>query len=157
MPRSAVSTIKDITTALHQRAGFECLEDGGSTVVKGVQLRLLGRVGQSAEKSWKRVRNQIHMAVRAGKPWSADISRWYFPLEGTDSEVFAWRVLFQGPNIEQHFADIFATIIATPVVASVDVTEFPIPRSNQRNLSIEGGKRGATAITGNPFVPGRRG
>ena len=141
-----MSTTKDIATALQRKAGFECLEDGGITVVRGVQLRLMGRVPQSAEKSWKRVRNQIQQAVRAGKPWTADISRWYFLLDGTDTELFAWRILLQaagGADIEQHYADILSVISTVPVVAQVDVMEFPIPAANRRDMSTAGGRRGA--------------
>lgn len=146
-----MSSPAEIVTALQRKAGFECLsaEDGGVTLVRGVQLRLLGRVPAAAEKSWKRVRNQIQLAVRAGKPWTADISRWYFLLEGTDQELFAWRILLQSPGgapIAEHFVDILSTITTVPVVPTVDVMEFPIPVANQRNLNTAGGKRGAGAI-----------
>lgn len=156
-----MSSTANIVTALKRKAGFECLppEDGGVTLVRGTQLRLLGRVSQPAEKSWKRVRHQIQLAVRAGKPWTADISRWYFLLDGTEQELFAWRLLFQaqgGGPIDQHLADILETITAVPVVPTVDVMEFPIPVANQRNLSTAGGKRGAGAIGTVPIGPGAK-
>ena len=151
---------KELIRVLQQKGGFECLEDGGCTFVRGVQLRLLGRVPQVAEKSWKRVRNQVQLAVRAGKPWTVDISRWYFLLDGTEQELFAWRLLFQvpgGADIEQHLPDILATVTTVPVVPTVDVMEFPIPAASRRDLSTAGGKRGVVAVTDRGFLPGRRG
>jgi hypothetical protein len=151
-----VSTTKDIAMALQRKAGFECLEEGGITVVRDVQLRLMGRVPQSAEKSWKRVRNQIQQAVRAGKPWTADISRWYFLLDGTDTELFAWRILLQaagGAAIAQFYDDILSVIATVPVVAQVDVMEFPIPSASRRNMSTEGGRRGAGPAGSVAFGP----
>ena len=155
----------EISAALLSKGGFECLEDGGTTLLRGgAQLKLLGRAPN--EKLWKPVRNRIQLAARRRAQhakdgdayWTADISRWYFMLEDTETEVFAWRVLLQGVNstIEQHLPEILTTILVAPVVAAVDVMEFPIPTSNLRDLSTSGGKRGATTISDKGgFRPGR--
>lgn len=154
----------EISAALLSKGGFECLEEGGVTLLRGgAQLKLLGRAPN--EKMWKPVRNRLQLAARRqrgndeGSPtWTADISRWYFLLEDTETEVFAWRILLQGVNstIEQHLPEILTTILVAPVVAAVDVMEFPIPTSNRRDLSTSGGKRGATAIADKGgFRPGR--
>jgi hypothetical protein len=153
----------EISAALRSKGGFECLEEGGVALLRGgAQLKLLGRAPN--EKMWKPVRNRLQLAARQqrsneGSPsWTVDISRWYFLLEDTETEVFAWRVLLQGVNssIEEHFPEILRTILVAPVVAAVDVMEFPIPSSNRRDLSTSGGKRGASAISDKGgFRPGR--
>ena len=154
----------EISAALLSKGGFECLEEGGVTLLRrGAQLKLLGRAPN--EKMWKPVRNRLQLAARRqrgndeGSPtWTVDISRWYFLLEDTETEVFAWRVLLQGVNssIEQHLPEILTTILVAPVVAAVDVMEFPIPSTNRRDLSTAGGKRGATTISDKGgFRPGR--
>ena len=104
----------EISAALLSKGGFECLEEGGVTLLRGgAQLKLLGRAPN--EKMWKPVRNRLQLAARRqrgndeGSPtWTVDISRWYFLLEDTETEVFAWRVLLQGVNssIEQHLPEI---------------------------------------------------
>jgi hypothetical protein len=76
---------------LDAKAGFETV----SVKEEATKLRLLGRVPAAAQLSWKAVRLALLLAGETEKdrPWSCDVSRQYFLVDGV--ERYAWRLIIQ--------------------------------------------------------------
>lgn len=133
------TTAKDLATALHKRVGFEVV-----SMTEGPnQLRIIGRIPLDSldlnENNWKIVKYRMLLAME-DRPWKADLSKWYFIKKETKKMVFAHRILLQGENIAQHYADV-VNIIETSPSARAEVMEIPLV-GNSSN-STAGGRRGA--------------
>ena len=134
------TTASHVFTALRKRVGFEVVSKSETPN----QLRILGRIPEDSMglngNNWKIVKYRLLMAME-DRPWKVDLSKSYFIKKETKKLVFAWRVLLQGENIAQHYADI-VNIISTSPSARVDVMEIPLGTGEDRN-NPAGGRRGA--------------
>jgi hypothetical protein len=125
--------------ALRKKVGFEVVSQAESPN----QLRILGRIPGdrlgSNEGNWKIVKWRLLKAMES-RPWKVDLSKSYFIKKETDKMVFAWRILLQGEDIAQHYADVISIIESSPQ-SRAEVMEIPL-LGNSRN-DTAGGKRGA--------------
>lgn len=125
--------------ALRRKVGFEVVSQAETPN----QLRILGRIPTDRlglnEGNWKIVKYRLLKAMEQ-RPWKVDLSKSYFIKKETDKMVFAWRILLQGEDIAQHYADVINIIQSSPP-ARAEVMEIPLV-GNSRN-DTAGGKRGA--------------
>jgi hypothetical protein len=138
--------------ALKQRVGFEVVSETETPN----QLRILGRIPEDSlglnGNNWKIVKYRL-LTVMEQRPWKVDLSKSYFIKKETKKMVFAWRVLLQGENIAQHYADLVNIIMTSPS-ARVEVTEIPLGSGNEANRnSTAGGRRGAGPMGSVPTGP----
>lgn len=131
--------------ALRKRVGFEVVSEHEAAN----QLRIVGRIADDAlglnENNWIIVMYRLLTAMEE-RPWKADLSKWYFKKKETGKVVHARRIILQGENISQHYADI-TNIIATSPQARVEVNEIPLGDGREQNRNnTAGGKRGAGAM-----------
>jgi hypothetical protein len=131
-----------VFAVLLDRVGFEVVQHSESPN----QLRVLGRIpiaraGLKNIDNWVAIIDHI-LDVMEVRPWKADISKYYFKKKETGKTVYAWRVLLQGENIAQHYADI-TNVIRTTRAARVDVVEIPLGGAGLDRNNPAGGKRGA--------------
>lgn len=136
-----MSSLDQLLAALRKRVGFEAVTQNQTPN----QLRLLGRIPADAlglnGNNWKIIKRLLLKAMKE-RPWTVDISKSYFIQEETDKLVYAWRILFQGENIAQHYADI-TNLIATAPSAQAEVMEIPYGGVDANRNSTAGGRRGA--------------
>ena len=133
-----------IIAALRKRAGYEAVSQNETAT----QLRFLGRLlpdrgGQGAD-NWKTLMHFLNAAMKE-RTWTVDISKYFFNKEETGLLVFAWRIIFQGENLAQHYTDI-ANVIAKAPNAARELTEMPLAGATADRNSTAGGKRGAGAF-----------
>lgn len=132
-----------VLAALRAKTGFEVVSHNDANPH---QLRLVGRVpadqGGLNMNNWKILMYRLYLAMEQ-RPWKVDFSKSYFIQERTKKLVFAWRVIFQGEHLGQHFADIVQLITTSPNTARADVTEMPLVGVSADRNSTAGGKRGA--------------
>lgn len=128
---------------MRKKAGFEAVSV--SEPVPG-QLRVLGRVpedpGGLNMNNWKILMYRFYTVMR-DRPWKADFSKSYFIKEESQKLVFAWRVIFQGENLAQHYSELIQVVASSPISARAEVTEFPLAGAAQNRGAVTGGKRGA--------------
>jgi hypothetical protein len=128
--------------ALRKKVSFEVV----SQTETPNQLRILGRIPTDRlglnEGNWKIVKYRLLIAMEE-RPWKVDLSKSYFIKTETKKMVFAWRILLQGENIAQHYADIISVISTSPS-ARAEVMEIPLV-GNSRN-DTTGGRRGAGPV-----------
>ena len=134
-----MTTPSQLFVALRKRVGYEVVSQNEAPN----QLRVFGRIPEDSlglnGNNWKIVKYRLLKAM-TDRPWKADISKSYFIKEETQKLVFAWRILLQGENIAQHYADIL-NIIPTSPSARAEVNEIPMPGASSNDTA--GGKRGA--------------
>jgi hypothetical protein len=139
-----MSTVAELFTALHRRAGFEMV----AHTLAPTRLRILGRLPLDRQgmnmSNWKVLMERLLTASEQGRPWSVDLSKNYFKKGGRI--VYAWRVIFQGDAIAMHLTDII-NVVKTSPGARIPEPEFvtlhglPPDRNN-----TAGGKAGAGPV-----------
>lgn len=122
--------------ALKLRCGFEVVQVTPSEK----QLRILGRLPQLRMGDWLLTIHHIITHVTDNSPgWTVDISKHYF-LRGP-KVVFAWRLIFQGPDIVRQVPSIINTINGSPRSNRTEINEMPlIGASADRNAQSPTGK-----------------
>jgi len=129
--------VDDLLNQLHTRGGFELVNQSTTET----QARLMGRVHRNAMGAWLiLVQNLL---LRSGQGWSVDISKQYFLRDGR--VVYAWRLIFQGKELERAMPDICQTIINAPRAKSV-IEEQPLvgARANRNAPNAKG--KGAQGV-----------
>jgi hypothetical protein len=138
--------------ALLDKVGFEVV----SVNEMPNQLRLLGRIplsraGTNNINNWVALMDRL-LEVMEVRPWKADLSKYYFKKKENRRTVYAWRIILQGENIAQHYADL-VNVIRTTRAAKVDILEIPLGGvPNDRN-NPAGGRRGAGPTDKTPVGP----
>jgi hypothetical protein len=136
-----MSTPAELFQVLRRKAGFEMV----THTVNETRLRVVGRLPLDRQganmNNWKVLMLRMLSAADHGRPWSVDISKHYFKKAG--KLVYGWRVIFQGPEILKHLADIINVISTSPGAAKpepefVTLHGLPPDRNNPA-----GGKAGA--------------
>jgi hypothetical protein len=142
LPWNPMPTQADtIFAALQEKVGFQVVQFSESPR----QLRVVGRIPPDSlmrnEGNWKALMFRIKTAEEQ-RPWTADLSKWYFIKKEVNRLVFAHRILLQGEDIVKHYAD-FANIIRTSPEARREVTEIPLGGAGRDRNNPAGGRRGA--------------
>lgn len=129
--------VDDLLNQLHTRGGFELVNQNLSET----QARLMGRVHKNSMGSWLILVQKL--LQRSGQAWSVDISRQYFLRD--DRVVYAWRLIFQGKDLQAALPDICQTIINAPR-ARTFVDEQPLvgARANRNSPNAKG--KGAQGV-----------
>lgn len=129
--------------ALRKKTGFEVVSVGEPTPH---QLRVLGRVLDDPAglnmNNWKILMHRLYTAM-TDRPWKVDISKSYFLYEATAKLVFAWRLIFQGQNIADHYNEMTELVLTAPASVRADVTEMVLSGASADRNSTHGGRRGA--------------
>jgi hypothetical protein len=141
-----MSSLQDILGELRTRFGFEVLEP----TITDTQVRALGRVRPQDAARWKAGREHI-LSVEGRAAWSVDISRKYFLRDGV--EVYAWRIIFQGPALAAHAQHIVSTLRGVPQ-PQVQVEEQLIFRGKRPLMNSNG--KGAAPIGATPLLLQKR-
>jgi hypothetical protein len=137
-----MTTAKDLFAVLQRKAGFEAVSHTPSATRLRVMGRLpIDRAGMNMA-NWKVLMDRLFVAMERGRPWTVDISKMYFRKGG--KLVYAWRLLFQGDNIEGHFKDIINVIQTSPGAARPEPEEVKLYGRQSNDTS--GGKRGAQPV-----------
>jgi len=143
--------INKLFSALRKKAGFEVVSHNESAN----QLRLLGRIPDDAfglnSNNWKIVKYRL-LEVMEDRSWKVDLSKSYFIKKETKKMVFAWRVLFQGEGIANHYEEIAHLIEFSPSARS-EVLEVPLPGAGADRNNTAGGRRGAGPVGTVPVGP----
>lgn len=97
------------------------------------QARFVFRVPKGAGTArWMILMRQLYLFGRTSA-WSIDISKHYFLLDGTmDDWRYAWRIIFQGEDLDQHDAEI-AHSFRDVRVAGSQLVEVPLHGSPNRS------------------------
>lgn len=138
-----MSLVDNIVSALTEKTGFDLVEKTDSAS----QLRLLGRVAQSAMPSWLELMEKI-LGLSDGAAWKADVSKVYLLKGG--KLVYAWRLIFQAPDIESQHVSILNAIKGTAAVAPGELLE-EVPLfgySSTRFMDPDKSRRGARPLGG---------
>ena len=119
------------------------------------KLRLTGRVPGDPESQglWTLVMQRLSLAQRK-HPWNVDISKLYFVKEGSEKLVYIWRLIFQSPNLDDHYADLVNVVSTTPRLARVEVVEIPMPGASSKNAGPMGTVLVGPAATRNKMLGG---
>lgn len=135
-------TASQLFVALRKKVGFEVVSHNETPG----QLRILGRIpgdlGGLNGNNWKILKYRLLTAME-DRPWKVDISKTYFIKKETKKLVYAWRILLQGADIAQHYADILNLVTTSPKSARAEVTEIPLAGSSPDRNNTAGGRRGA--------------
>jgi len=144
----------ELYAALNTKAGFEVVNEK----LTDTQLRISGRVPNAQTATWLMVvkrldraakRSAKKAAAQSSTTWTVDISKQYFtvpdvPDEHEDDDnarlLYAWRIIIQGEDIQQHIPTIARVVQRAPRVRA-EVTEVPLHAAGSRNAPIRG--RGA--------------
>jgi len=147
-----MTTRNDIYQALFQKCGYEMVIE----TEEPNRLRIMGRIrlGNDGRNmgNWQLV---MHRLLKAAfrRPWTIDISKDFFIKTEDSPLVFGWRIILQGENVAQYFADVVNIIQTAPATARTEVTEMPMPGSKAHRNSTAGGARGAGASGSVPVGP----
>ena len=140
------SSVDEVLAVLRGKSCFETVDSTPSAN----QLRIVGRVPADAMSvninNWLLVIRNILLA-QTHKPWKADISKQYFLKgnEGREKVIYGWRVIFQGEDIANHYADIISVVLGAKHTSSSELTEFPLPGATADRNEGKNGK-GARGI-----------
>jgi hypothetical protein len=145
-----VSTLEDLLALLHQRAGFEAVNQ----TVDVTRVQVLGRVLDKGEnaRNWRAIKLAMLRASRASSTWKLDLSRSHFLLD--DDERWAWRLIFSGEGIESQLPAVIESVIVAltpppvPKPPAQELTEMPLPGVTADRNNPQGGRRGAGTIGG---------
>ncbi len=122
MANATPSTKADVYAALIQKCGFEVLEEHESAK----QLRISGR---NHRDRWPFFLPVIYKLIatseKPGNPWTCDVSKKY--LVHNDKVLYAWRLIFQGAELQKQYSSIIATIRSAPQPARVELTSQLLP------------------------------
>jgi hypothetical protein len=125
--------------ALATRAGFETIEEQ----VGDARIRFFGRVRPQNMPTWLAVMRDILIASSQSQ-WTADLSRQYF-LRG-DKVFFGWRIIIQGPEVQQHLNHVSQVVSATKTPASQQLDEVSLHAPPNRN-ALRNGKGAQSSLT----------
>lgn len=132
-----------LLNALRKKAGFETVSMAEPSPN---QLRVLGRVLEDQAgmnmNNWKILMYRFYTTMEA-RPWKVDFSKSYFVQPETKRLVFAWRLIFQGEGLAQHYPELVKLAETSPIAARGEVTEMLLPGADASRHSTHGGKRGA--------------
>ena len=133
---------EDLVAVLSRRAKFEPVD----VEEKPTQIRILGRVRTDSSvnaATWLGMMDAIaQREEREGVTWKIDISRKYFRRNGV--LVFAWRLIIQGPDLENQLNDIIQAAMQIPQ-ARGETMEIGLHGSSADRNAIKNGKgAGAT-------------
>lgn len=146
MPTTDSSPAMGVFVAMRKKAGFEVVSHNDTNPN---QLRVLGRVPEDRVglnmNNWKILMYRLYNAMEK-RPWKVDFSKSYFIHDKTKKLVFAWRIIFQGEELTQHYLEIAQFIASSPISARTEVTEMPLTGASADRNSTDGGKRGAGAF-----------
>lgn len=136
-----MSVVDSIVSALSEKTGFDVVEKTDSSS----QLRLLGRVAQASMPAWLELMEKV-LGVADGAQWKADVSKVYLLKGG--KLVYAWRVIFQSSDIENHHGAILNAIRGT-TEAPGELLEVPLfGYSSTRFMDPDKSRRGARPLGG---------
>lgn len=116
---------------------FEVLDQG----VGETQLRLLGRLPQERVGDWLVFMHHICTKMQSHK-WKVDISKSYFLRDG--KIVFAWRVIFQAPDIEAELQNIINVVSTSPKSSrTAETTSIRLGNASANRNAYRNGKGAA--------------
>lgn len=132
-----------ILQAMKVKAGFQALDVNEG---KG-RLRILGRVPQS--QTTRNTLNWLIVAYRllkaSNQVYKVDVSKQYFIKN--DRIVFAWRLVFEGNDLEKYYEFITNVVKESPQTATFDLSEeVPLHGVAADRNNTAGGKRGASSV-----------
>lgn len=110
-----------IYKALAQKTGFEVVNEN----LNPGQLRIVGRLPKGKMNFFTVVVQRL-MKASSDAMWSVDISRPYM-LAANGQLRYAWRFIFQAPNVETYFPEIANVVMSSPSPARVELEEAPLP------------------------------
>lgn len=139
----------DLSKLLRDRGGFEAVDvQEGKT-----QIRLEGRVPPNASSHWVLVVHHL-LVLMEQKDWKVDISKHFFvrQLKSGAKMFYAWRLIFQSPDVAKHLDDILLSIGSSPRPARVELQEYPLPGAGAHRNEFQNGK-GAGSVDRVPLGP----
>jgi len=137
-------SVAELKTALMQKTGFQTLDTNAS---EG-QIRILGRVPPNASNQWVLVLQRLlHDSERM--QWKLDASKKYFLRDQDHKMIYAWRLIFQAPAMNNQIASIIESLMNSPKPNRVEISEFPLAGARTHNAN----GKGATNIMGDGGVP----
>jgi hypothetical protein len=143
--------LRDLFVAFARAGHFEVVNYEPSAK----KLRFTGRVPGDPESQglWTLVMQRLCLAQRT-HPWNVDISKLYFVKDGNQKLVYIWRIIFQAPDLEAHYADIINVVATTPRLARVEVVEIPMPGASSKNVGPMGSVAVGPAAARNKMLGG---
>jgi len=130
--------------ALATKAGFEAIEEQ----VSDTRIRFFGRVRPQNMPTWLAVMRDILIASSQAQ-WTADLSRQYF-LRG-DKVFFGWRIIIQGPEVQQHLNHVSQVVNSTQMPTSrhqLDEVALHAPPNRNALRNGKGAQSSLRAVVG---------
>lgn len=117
-----MATSVDVCAMLTRKGGLEVISHKDLPA----QLRIMGRCHPDR---WNFFLPVIHRLLTFSEDpaigWTVDISKPY--LLRNDRVLFAWRLIFQAPNIETQYASIVDIVAGSAGPTRVELTSQPLP------------------------------
>lgn len=150
-----MATPNDFIHLVRSKGHFELIEHD----LKDTRAFFLGRVlSPSGMKNgtWPLIAHQLLLMSSGDSPWKVDISRQYFlrNLPQGPKMFYAWRLIFQGEELPQHWGSIVEAVRNAPSPARSEVMEIPLHGGAERNVPRNG--KGAATIGSAQVGPGAR-
>lgn len=131
------------------KAGFEVIDE--SLTAKGA--RITGRVRDVGMETWRKSMRRLLLSLEGGA-WTLDISRMYFIPKGETVERYCWRILVSlkaetpVPEWTAALAQVLHDTKIDPAPVPVELQEYPLFASADRNVKKTPGSRGAVPTAG---------
>ena len=112
---------------LNRRTGAELVNETPSEH----QVRVVFRVPKGAgTRTWLLLMDRL-LEVSEKAPWTLDVSKQYFRLNG--GLRYCWRIIFQGQGMQAHDQQIASSFQSVRAPASAQLTEVPLHGSPNRS------------------------
>jgi hypothetical protein len=132
MAEENMSKVADNVSAILLRFGFQTV----SKEATANKVRLMGRVNPKRSEAWLMLIDYVEESKR-GATWSFDVSKQYFKPEGPNQRVrYAWRVIFQGPELGTVLPPVLTDAPMVPVELP-DGLEVPLHASPNRHAKVK--------------------
>jgi hypothetical protein len=116
-----MATRHDIYAALAQKADFEVVTDAETTA----RLRFAGRCHPQRWSFFCLVIFELNKLNEGGEGVTCDISKQYINQNGR--LLYSWRIIFQHPELANHYQRIVDHIRRAPLPARSEVNEVLLP------------------------------
>jgi hypothetical protein len=132
--------LEALKSILRERAGFEVVDLSSADS----QIRIVGRVPPNASSQWVLIVHHLLLVSRKAA-WKVDISRNYFLRDAPSGPklFYAWRLIFQAPNISEQLIEISSAFKNAPKPARVELQEYPLGATRNRNEPWRNNGKGA--------------
>lgn len=131
-----MASVDDLCLALKNKVGYEVVQK----YVDDEQIVLLGRL-RSRPEDLLIVGHQLQVYALE-RDWKHEIAK-VFPLKGRKL-VHAWRLIFEGPSVQDHISEILGVINQCPRARRTEVDSIELPGGDRyRNYEGKMGKGAA--------------